>query len=147
MLASNAPDAERLKALKYVVHFVGDLHQPLHGGFADDRGGNGYQLQAFDRGTNLHQVWDNLLIQNFDGGLPALRAAMEADTGTDDTRLAPEAWAQESCRIVATEGFYPEPRTLTPAYAQRWNPVLVQRMALGARRLAALLNEVAPRSP
>ncbi len=44
ILASHAPDAERLQALKYVVHFMADVHQPLHAGFADDRGGNTFQL-------------------------------------------------------------------------------------------------------
>jgi len=56
VLASNAPDEARLKALKHVVHFVADVHQPLHAGFADDAGGNTYQLQAFRRGTNLHAL-------------------------------------------------------------------------------------------
>ena len=63
VLASSASDEARLSALKYVVHFVADVHQPLHAGFADDRGGNTYQLQAFGRGTNLHAVWDTALIQ------------------------------------------------------------------------------------
>lgn len=40
VLPSDAPDEKRLLALKYVVHFIGDVHQPLHAGFADDRGGN-----------------------------------------------------------------------------------------------------------
>lgn len=42
VLASNAPDDRRLTALKYVVHFVGDVRQPLHAGFLDDKGGNKY---------------------------------------------------------------------------------------------------------
>jgi len=46
-----------------VVHFVGDVHQPLHAGFADDRGGNRLQLQAYGRGANLHTLWDSALIQ------------------------------------------------------------------------------------
>ena len=54
---------DQLEALKYVVHLVGDVHQPLHAGFADDRGGNSYQLQAFGMGTNLHAVWDNALVR------------------------------------------------------------------------------------
>jgi hypothetical protein len=58
ILRSNAPDDKKLLALKYVVHFVGDVHQPLHAGYGDDRGGNTYQLQAFMRGSNLHAVWD-----------------------------------------------------------------------------------------
>lgn len=55
---SNANPEEQLKALKYIVHLVADVHQPLHAGYADDKGGNTYQLQAFGRGTNLHALWD-----------------------------------------------------------------------------------------
>jgi hypothetical protein len=58
--------AEQLEALKYVVHLVADVHQPLHAGFADDRGGNTYQLQAFGRGTNLHAVWDSQMLRSVD---------------------------------------------------------------------------------
>jgi len=65
ILSSNAPDAERLTALKYVVHFVGDVHQPLHAGYADDKGGNTYQVQFGGRGTNLHSVWDSGLIRSW----------------------------------------------------------------------------------
>jgi hypothetical protein len=53
ILASNTTDEKRLVALKYVVHLVADIHQPLHAGYADDRGGNKYQTQAFGRGTSL----------------------------------------------------------------------------------------------
>jgi hypothetical protein len=140
ILASKAPDEERLRALKYVVHFIGDVHQPLHGGFADDRGGNGYQIQGFGRGTNLHQVWDNAMIQVWPGGEAMLRTAIEADATPVDTNLAPEKWVEESCRIVATGGFYPDGHQLAPAYLERWGPVLVQRMAAAARRLSAVLN-------
>lgn len=63
VLKSNASDAQKLIALKYVVHFVGDIHQPLHLGYLDDRGGNLYQIQAYKRGTNLHSLWDSGLIK------------------------------------------------------------------------------------
>ena len=61
LLASPAPGEERLVALKYVVHLVADVHQPLHGGFADDRGGNGFQIswKSLERGSNLHALWDS----------------------------------------------------------------------------------------
>ena len=49
ILGSAAPPEERLTALKYVVHLVADVHQPLHAGYAEDRGGNTYQLEAFMR--------------------------------------------------------------------------------------------------
>ena len=63
ILASTATDEVRLRALKYLVHLVADVHQPLHAGYGEDRGGNSYQLQAFMRGTNLHAFWDSGLIR------------------------------------------------------------------------------------
>ncbi|HEY8682829.1 MAG TPA: S1/P1 nuclease, partial [Rhodanobacter sp.] len=53
------PDAMRREALKFVVHFVGDIHQPLHAGYRDDKGGNTYQVQFDGKGSNLHKVWDS----------------------------------------------------------------------------------------
>ena len=64
VLKSDAPPEKRLNALKYLVHLVGDVHQPLHAGYLDDKGGNTYQLQAFMRGSNLHAFWDSGLIKN-----------------------------------------------------------------------------------
>jgi len=64
--------------LKYVVHLVADVHQPLHAGFADDRGGNRFQVQSLGRGTNLHAVWDVDLVDSWPGGTTALLAALKA---------------------------------------------------------------------
>lgn len=52
VLKTESDPQKRLLALKYVVHLVGDVHQPLHAGWGEDRGGNSYQLQAFMRGSN-----------------------------------------------------------------------------------------------
>ena len=76
VLKSDAPAEKRLTALKYVVHFVADIHQPLHAGYAEDRGGNTYQLQAFMRGSNLHALWDVGLIKNLDLSNEALTAKL-----------------------------------------------------------------------
>jgi nuclease S1 len=141
MLASNAADEERLKALKYIVHFAADVHQPLHAGFADDRGANAYRLQAYGRGTNLHAVWDVAIIEHWPGGPKALRAAVSAAKSTVDASFAPGRWAAASCRVVSTEGFYPSGHKLDAGYAQRWDPKLVQSMSAAARRLAAVLNQ------
>lgn len=54
---------ERANALKFLVHFVGDLHQPLHAGYAHDRGGNSQKLKWFGKSTNLHSIWDTKLIK------------------------------------------------------------------------------------
>ncbi len=64
ILSSGAANDKRLLAFKYAVHLVADVHQPLHAGYLEDRGGNTYQLQAFMRGSNLHALWDTGLIKN-----------------------------------------------------------------------------------
>ena len=141
LLASSASDAERLTALKYVVHLVADVHQPLHAGYFDDRGGNSYQLQAFDRGTNLHALWDTGMAVNWPGGEEAFKGAVKA-APLPAAQGAPAQWAEESCRIVGQEGFYPENRTLDPAYPPRWAATLVQRVQGASQRLATVLNTV-----
>lgn len=140
-------DDERRKALKYLVHLVADVHQPLHAGHDDDRGGNKYQLRAFDRGTNLHALWDSGLIEAWPGGLQALHQAVASDTASA-AGGTPEQWAEESCRLVATAGFYPSSRKVGEAYAQRAGPIVRSRLASAGRRLAQLLNtSVAVRHP
>jgi hypothetical protein len=141
VLSSSAPDLERLKALKYVVHLVADAHQPLHAGFADDRGGNTVQVQAFGRGTNLHALWDTGLIREWPGGAESLRAAVEAERAAVDASLSPGSWVEESCRVVQAGGFYPDSHKLDDEYAQRWAKVLTRQLAAAASRLAAVLNQ------
>ena len=51
--------------LKMLVHLIGDLHQPMHIGRREDKGGNDIQVQWFGQGTNLHSVWDTKIIENF----------------------------------------------------------------------------------
>lgn len=51
-------DKNDAEALKFLIHFVGDLHQPMHLGRADDLGGNRVKMNWFGRSTNIHSVWD-----------------------------------------------------------------------------------------
>ena len=53
------PVEERRFALRFLVHLVGDLHQPLHVGDNHDPGGNDTQMRCFTRGSNMHRVWDS----------------------------------------------------------------------------------------
>lgn len=58
----NAPPKQRLEALKFLVHFIGDVHQPLHASDNGDRGGNNIHEEFKGRKTNLHAVWDTGLL-------------------------------------------------------------------------------------
>ncbi|CAF0878055.1 unnamed protein product [Adineta steineri] len=63
-LANTKQDSiQRQEALKFLVHFIGDIHQPLHAGFSSDKGGNLIKGRFFDNTTNLHSIWDTLMIE------------------------------------------------------------------------------------
>jgi hypothetical protein len=53
-----ASRVEKQRALKFLIHFIADLHQPLHVGETGSRGGNLIQVRFYNRGSNLHRVWD-----------------------------------------------------------------------------------------
>ena len=139
VLSSSASEADRLQALKYLVHLVADLHQPLHAAFADDRGGNRYQVQAFGAGTNLHAVWDVGLVENWPGGPVALRTEA-AMLRVSPVPSGPSDWAAESCRVASAPAFYPSDRTIGSDYVKRWKGTVLSRLVLAARRLAGILN-------
>lgn len=146
ILGSNAPAEKRLQALKYVVHLVGDVHQPLHAGYADDKGGNRYQVQFAGRGTNLHAIWDSGLIKtlNESSGVLAARLSKERakrGTGRTANEFAPVQAAEESCRIVGREGFYPG-RTVNRDYVEQYQTILEEQLVIAGTRLASALNQV-----
>lgn len=62
LLSESSSDKQRKQALMFLVHFVSDLHQPLHAGNAEDRGGNDIEIQWFGRDRRLHSIWDSGII-------------------------------------------------------------------------------------
>lgn len=142
ILKSSADDAKRLTALKYVVHFIGDSHQPLHAGFGEDRGGNSYQLQAFMRGSNLHAVWDTGLIKALQEENEAIvKRLLNRPRPIEMTSVSSAAIAMESCRIVSRPDFYPD-RLVPPTYVERYLPVVEYQLMQAGYRLGRVLNEL-----
>ncbi len=135
ILASNAADEVRLRALKYLVHLVADVHQPLHAGYSEDRGGNSYQLQAFMRGTNLHAFWDSGLIRALDQETEVMTARLASSNASTARRQELERAggtfnaaqaAEESCRIVGQTGFTQDGwwiRPMSNALRPSWSSV------------------------
>lgn len=94
--------AERLLALKYVLHFVGDLHQPLHAGENHDRGGNCVQVSlGGPRTTNLHSYWDTAVVEALGADPDALAVKLRAQI----TPAQRSAWEQGDVRRWAAESF------------------------------------------
>lgn len=139
------PLAVRRNALKFVVHFVGDVHQPLHAGYARDRGGNDTQVNDAGYGTNLHALWDSRLLTKQhladDAYLNRLQS-MPLAVALVHQPLPPDAagWAQDSCAIVLRAGFYPAKPALVASYIPQWTPTAEAQLRRGGARLAQLLN-------
>jgi hypothetical protein len=141
----SASDRDRADALAFVIHFVGDIHQPLHAGWGDDRGGNDVQLRIGRKGSNLHALWDDTLARS-----AQLRVREHADkllasplraSQLQWSDAAPAAWAEESCRAIAG-GVYPTSPDISAADMARMLPLAEDRIELAGRRLAAVLNAV-----
>jgi len=139
-------DAARLEALKFVVHFVGDIHQPLHGGYRDDLGGNRYQVQFQGKGSNLHKVWDSGLLSTRHLKREAYVAMLQAEPAvTLPEPIAPldnpyAQWAEQSCRLTAQPGFYPDGHKIDPTYVKAQLPLAERQLRIAGVRLADLLN-------
>lgn len=141
ILRSTATDQEKLIALKFLVHLVGDLHQPLHAGFGDDRGGNQVQIQFEGEGSNLHALWDHQLVDQFELPPKALARKIRHDLGSS-AAVAIEpvpTWAEQSCHIVSGPGFYPAPQ-VPQAYLGDYAPVVELQLWRAGSRLAQILN-------
>ena len=135
----NSP-AERAEALAFVVHFVADVHQPLHAGYRHDAGGNDYQVRWHGRGTNLHKVWDSLMLDSTHLSAAQYARKLRIESTPVATGGTPAEWAEESCRIDRDDGVYPSSRIIGDAYVQRGLPIAERRLRQAGARLAALLN-------
>ncbi|SFK98959.1 S1/P1 Nuclease [Pseudovibrio ascidiaceicola] len=140
----NAPLEDRQLALRFIVHIVGDLHQPMHAGYADDRGGNAVKLEFFWEKTNLHRLWDTDLIEH--GGLSytelseRLLRRLEDQQAEDWKEPDPLVWISES--VSYRDGLYPSETNLSYGYVFKHRETLHRRLTQGGVRIAAYLNDI-----
>lgn len=133
-------DAARAQALKFLVHFVGDIHQPLHA-IAAGRGGNDIQVNLDGKGSNLHRLWDRELLASAKLDEDAYLARLRKRPAPRPSPGDATAWAETSCRVTMRSGFMPPRAKIGQDYVQRWRPVAEDRLRLAGRTLAALLND------
>lgn len=139
--------AERAEALKFVVHFVGDVHQPLHAGNRPEKGGNDFQVRYRGEGSNLHVIWDRHILQSaghehYASYADVLAAQPPLPEDLSWATPHPSAqWAMESCRAIAANGIYPQRRKLGASYIERQRPFLETQLRLAGQRLARLLEQ------
>jgi len=154
LIDQNAPPARRRMALRFFVHLVQDLHQPMHVADRDDRGGNDLQLRygRYDN-TSLHQVWDSGLISRGYHDETALLRKLEDLAQQPASRRWVEGrvedWADESLELGRRAYLVPgssvilRPGDALAADYERENlPLAMGRLARSGVRLASLLNEI-----
>ncbi|HZF09450.1 MAG TPA: S1/P1 nuclease [Thermoanaerobaculia bacterium] len=139
-----AARADRAEALRFLVHFVGDVHQPLHVGRRDDRGGNSVRVNWFGENTNLHAVWDEKILEA--EKLSFSELALFLDHPTDGEIQAWQSagvvdWAKESIAVRARVYDIGDGK-LSYAYQYVNVPLVKRRLLQAGVRLAGLLNSI-----
>ncbi len=132
--------------LKMLIHFMGDLHQPLHIGLAEDKGGNMFQVQWFKKGTNLHHVWDEDMIEFYNMSYTELvkntdkLSKEELDKVQSGTVID---WMYESRALC--EDIYKNTKVgenLGYRYMYDYMDTVRFQLQKGGIRLAVILNEI-----
>ena len=147
---ANTPPAERKEALLFLIHFVGDMHQPLHSSDNKDKGGNDVHVVFHDRPMNLHSLWDSALLAQI-GKEDDLLPAMTADSMKHKKKWARgsvENWSEQAHKdaVKITYGKLPkatsgQPVVITPTYVAAADPLIKLQIEKAGARLARVLNE------
>ena len=136
---------EHVEALKFLVHFIVDLHQPLHVGLAEDRGGNTVNLEFRGEDTNLHRFWDTHAIESSGLSVGAFARSLRGDIvdAAEPVSLDPLVWAAESLALRArVYDFGRAGREPPRRYIDFAGRTTRERLSVAARRLAGTLNDL-----
>ncbi len=145
---------QRTIALKWLIHLIGDIHQPLHCADHMDRGGNKVKVILGDKLRNLHTVWDDDVVTAIAPSQTAIVASINSMLTPDfESKVPlgpPAAWANESWKVAKAKVYGPlkldelgaEATVLPTNYLPNATHVAQQQMAVAAWRLATVLNTV-----
>ena len=146
----NTPPVQRKEALMFLIHFVGDMHQPLHSSDNKDKGGNDVHVVFNGRPSNLHSVWDSGILGRI-GKEDDLFAAWSADSMKHRKKFARgsvKKWAEQNHDLAkkVTYGDLPKsadgkPVEITATYEAQADPLIKLQIEKAGARLARVLNE------
>ena len=146
ILESSEPRKARAEALKYVVHLVGDVHQPLHCANNNDHSGNLVQVKFLGQISNLHKVWDVDMIET------SKDTVKDYVTDLMEFKVSPgfwiDRWANDSHAIAQKYAYViPQDRELGNTYYRRNETVVKQQLALASEKLVQILEEALKNKP
>lgn len=142
--SSDANLDERQFYFRFLVHLVGDIHQPLHAGHAEDKGGNTLDVFFFGNKTNLHSLWDTGLIESKNLSFSEFADFInthEPPRLQEYLMSGPADWLRESM-AMSKDVYASNQGSLSYAYVYQQLPLVEQRLLQGGVRLAGLLNSI-----
>lgn len=138
-------EQEEYEYLKFVMHLIGDIHQPLHVGTGEDLGGNRVRVQWMGDNSNLHRVWDSDMINSRQ--MSYTEMAMNLDVINDEKVKEWQSstvrdWAKES--MSYREDVYDLPDNHRLGYEYRFQnyDIVQKRLVQAGVRLAGVLNDI-----
>ena len=142
----NASADDKAFYLKMLIHLVGDLHQPLHIGREEDRGGNDIKVKWQYKDTNLHKVWDSQMIEAYKMSYSEL-ASNTAYLTKDQVRFLHEGsvidWVNETQNLAKiVYGSVVEGENVGYDYSYKYTDVARSQMQIAGIRLAKVLNDL-----
>ncbi|MCK0068875.1 S1/P1 nuclease [Kordiimonas laminariae] len=142
----NASKEDKALALRFIIHIVGDLHQPLHAGRSEDRGGNRIDVAWFGEMSNLHKVWDEDLIDHKDLSFTEwtnfLDPKIKANHIAEWQQSQPIDWVRELISYRSDIYKSAENGILSWDYVYKYTPLVKSQLSKGGIRLAGYLNEM-----
>ncbi|MFM2224717.1 MAG: hypothetical protein RJA07_919 [Bacteroidota bacterium] len=128
--------------LKILFHLIGDIHMPLHVGYASDKGGNNIAILFLDKPSNLHRVWDTEIIETKNitaENCLKIPNSLSTQTITKLQRGDVEKWMHESRTLLETVYAFNE--NITQDYIDKNAPIVEKQLLLAGVRLAKILNQ------
>lgn len=139
---------QKNEALRFVVHMVGDIHQPMHVSRAEDKGGNTIEVVLDGETTNLHRAWDSGIMDLRKRSWTEIAEVLQAEITEEQVKdwsgkADPTLWATESFEHAMGFAYkIPSDGVLDDAYIDQAQNILDERLKMGGIRLAALLNQI-----
>ena len=141
-VAKDGSKKEQRLALRMLIHLIADIHQPLHAGLKEDRGGNWYEVKYEGKTVSLHKLWDNQLVKRIAKDWESVAGSL-AGSITELPLYNPKTWAEESHQLVT--GFVyqaKENREVSNEYLVKADELTRAQLSKAGWRLAMWLNKL-----
>jgi hypothetical protein len=142
---TKSPNSEKIIALRFLIHLIGDLHQPLHIGYPEDLGGNSIKVNWFGNKTDLHHIWDDEIIKLEELSYTEYTKKLNilsVDTIKTWQSTKPLTWARESRIYMPKTYDFKEKKYWEFEYSYKHLEFLNTRLKQAGIRLAGHLNKI-----